>query len=364
MTLYKNVIRPILFQFDPEAAHHIGISLEHLLKIPGAYELTRNLVCHEDPRLQVTACGITFKNPLGLAAGFDKNARAMRLFSAMGFGHLEIGSVVGEPQEGNPRPRIFRFPKDEALINRMRFPSVGLEQFVKNLDRNLSLKNLPKIGVSIAKTHSVPFENAIKDLTKTFAAIVNHCAYVSVDVSCPAAEGLREQQTKEWLGQLFPELQKSNPREVPVFVKISPTLSWAEIDGVIECALKHKISGIIATNTSLGRERLSTPTSEAGGLSGKPNFPRTIEITRYIQKHANGKLVIVSVGGVRSASDVVQVMTAGASLVQIYTAIVYEGPFLIRNILRKLSEWMKAQSIENIQDIVGQGSIVSTSGLE
>lgn len=329
-------IRKLLFTQDSEAIHHSALKLAALAEFPlfrHALELLF-LVRHES--LQRQCAGLTFANPIGLAAGFDKNAQAIDFFSALGFGHLELGTVTAKPQSGNPKPRIFRLPDDSALINRMGFPSEGAEAVSQRLAARVRRKGDSIIGINIGKTKVVPIDDAASDYCASFSLLAPYADYVTLNVSSPNTPELRKLQEPERLRALFGAIHAINQRGLPLFVKIAPDLSDLELDEVLEVALSSRASGIIATNTTFSRDGLRTQTSEAGGLSGAPLTLKSRNIVAKLVGRLNGALPVIGVGGIMSADDAKRMLDAGAKLVQVYTGLVYQGPSFISNINKVL----------------------------
>ena len=338
--LYKLVVKKILFLLKPEKAHHLTLfSFGLLLKIPGAKYLLEKRFNKPTPNLQQTFWGITFPNPIGLAAGFDKDGRHFEKLAHLGFGFIEIGTVTPLPQNGNPRPRLFRLPNDEALINRMGFNNDGVDALVNRLKKNRP-QNLI-IGGNIGKNKQTPNELAHRDYFTCFDKLFPYVDYFVVNVSSPNTPDLRNLQEKEPLLHLLGELQKKNQRHSnprPILLKIAPDLSDTQLDDIIEIVQATNIAGIIATNTTIARNHLKTPakrinTIGSGGLSGQPLKSRSTEVIRYLRTHStNPDLVIVGVGGIAFGEDALEKLDAGSNLVQVYSGLVYEGPSLIAGI--------------------------------
>lgn len=338
--LYKSFLKPLFFLFPPEQAHHLTLFLFKLmLKIPIISSLFRRQFVLQHPQLERNFLGLTFPNPVGLAAGFDKDGKHFRTMAALGFGFVEVGTVTPRPQGGNPQPRLFRLPKDEALINRMGFNNAGVEALVKELQKGRP-KNLI-IGGNIGKNKDTPNEQATADYVFCFEQLFPHVDYFVVNVSSPNTPGLRALQEKEPLMQLLQTLQNLNfqkPAPKPMLLKIAPDLTDEQLDDIMEIVQTTGIAGVIATNTTISRENLQENTSEigAGGLSGAPLRQRSTDVIRYLNKQSNGRLFIMGVGGIASPADVLEKLAAGASLVQIYTGLIYEGPLLVKRINRAL----------------------------
>ena len=294
-----------------------------------------------DKRLERTVAGIRFPNPVGLAAGMDKNASLIDYWSSMGFGFVEIGTVTPLPQAGNDSPRLFRLPKDKALINRMGFNNDGKNVVAQRLQNK---KSNIIIGGNIGKNKDTPNEKAVDDYVKCLHKLYNYVQYFVVNVSSPNTANLRELQEKEPLKQLLSTLQYENhrkPKSKPIFLKIAPDLTDSQLDDIIEIVKETKIAGVIATNTTINREGLKTPSSEvnqmgAGGLSGQPVKNRSTEVIRYLAERSGKSFAIIGVGGIHSAADALEKLDAGADLIQIYTGLIYEGPGLVRKINKAL----------------------------
>jgi dihydroorotate dehydrogenase len=337
---YQYFVKPLLFLMAPERAHDVVASgLRFVMKIPGLSAVISWMYVYSDPRLARTVFGIHFPNPVGLAAGFDKNAKLIDEFAALGFGFIEVGTVTPKGQEGNPTPRLFRLPADAALINRMGFNNEGLEAMKKRL---LARQSKVIVGGNLGKNKVTPNEHAEEDYCSGFEALYEVVDYFVVNVSSPNTPNLRALQEKEPLKKLLVRLQALNgtkPKPKPILLKIAPDLTNEQLDDVIEIVLETQLAGVIATNTTLSREGLQAPEhlcSEMGGLSGKPLTVRSTEVIRYLHEKSKGQFPIVGVGGIHSAEDAVEKLKAGASLIQIYTGFIYEGPGLIQEINRAI----------------------------
>ncbi len=335
--MYKSIIRPLLFKFDPEKVHHFTFSvLKGIQKIPFVSNIIRQKYVIEDPRLEREIFGLKFKNPVGLAAGFDKDARLYQELSNFGFGFIEIGTITPKPQEGNPKKRIFRLPEDSAIINRMGFNNGGVIDVVERLKKN---KNV-LIGGNIGKNKVTPNEKAIYDYLICFDILYDVVDYFVVNVSSPNTPNLRELQDKEPLKNLLQTLQERNktkPTLKPILLKIAPDLTDEQLLDIIDIVKSTKIAGIIATNTTISREGLKSENlKETGGLSGKPLKNRSTEVIRFLSQKSCNAFPIIGVGGIHSAEDALEKLEAGASLVQLYTGFIYEGPKLIKEINQKI----------------------------
>ncbi|GAA4511104.1 quinone-dependent dihydroorotate dehydrogenase [Sphingobacterium thermophilum] len=324
----------------PEKAHHtVTRSLRSLTKVWGVKPLLKSIYTIEDPRLEREVFGLKFKNPVGLAAGFDKNAEYIEEMSNFGFGFIEIGTVTPRPQPGNDKPRMFRLIPDEALINRMGFNNQGADVAAGRL-KHLKNRNGLIIGGNIGKNKVTPNEEAVNDYIYCFNALYDYVDYFVVNVSSPNTPGLRDLQEKEPLMHILNTLQGLNSqKEVPkpILLKIAPDLTDSQLDDIVEIVTQTKIAGLIATNTTISREGLQSDSNlvkETGGVSGKPLTKRSTEVIRYVHEKSNGAFPIIGVGGIHSAADALEKLKAGASLVQIYTGFIYEGPGLIRDICK------------------------------
>lgn len=335
--MYK-IIRSVLFQFDTEKAHYFTAnSLRNILKIPGMKNIWKSRFGSNDPRLEKELFGLKFKNPVGLAAGFDKNATMFKDLEYCGFGFIEIGTVTPVGQEGNPKPRLFRVKDDQGIINRMGFNNWGVKEAVKQLKTR---KSDLIIGGNIGKNKVTPNENAIDDYRICFNELFPYVDYFVVNVSSPNTPNLRSLQEKEPLTNLLSELQQMNTQKdkrKPILLKIAPDLTNEQLDDIIDIVSETKIDGVIATNTTISREGLKTENSRieeigAGGLSGKPVKERSTEVVKYLADKSNKAFPIIGVGGIHSPEDAIEKMEAGADLVQIYTGFIYEGPRLIKRI--------------------------------
>jgi len=335
--MYKALIRPILFCFDPEKVHHFTFSLiRNISKVPGFKGLFRSMYLIKDKRLERELFGLKFKNPVGLAAGFDKDAKLYNELSNFGFGFIEIGTITPKPQEGNPKKRLFRLKKDSAIINRMGFNNGGIEEAVERLKKNSGVL----IGGNIGKNKVTPNENAVADYEICFNALFDYVDYFVVNVSSPNTPNLRALQDKEPLTQLLKALQVLNfkkDQSKPILLKIAPDLSDDQLLDIIDIVKITKIDGVIATNTTISREGLiSDNKTEVGGLSGKPLTKHSTEVIRFLAEKSNKAFPIIGVGGIHSAEDALEKLEAGADLVQLYTGFIYEGPRLIKSINKTL----------------------------
>lgn len=343
-SIYQRLLFPVLSWFPSEQVHNLTLSALKVAQntAPGRVLLRR--IAGEVPNQSVRVFGLTFPNVLGIAAGFDKDAQVVEGLALLGFGHVEVGTVTPYPQPGNPKPRVFRLPSDKALINRMGFPSRGIEYVVPRL-RTLSTKRNFILGVSLGKQKATPLAKAVDDYLVTMRAVYPYADYVAVNISSPNTPGLRELQGRKYIAELlgrlieesevFTEDRQIAPR--PLLVKISPDLSPDELDTILQVALQEGVDGIVATNTTTSRVGVYHPArQEEGGISGAPLRERNTAMIAEIHQATGGELPIVAVGGVFTAADVREKMDAGASLVQVYTGFVYEGPGMPGRVLRAL----------------------------
>ncbi len=336
------LIRSFLFLFDPEKVHYFTAAmLRFVLKIPGVNLLWRKYFVFEDKRLERNLFGLTFKNPVGLAAGFDKNASMYNDLAQCGFGFIEIGTVTPLAQPGNDKPRLFRLKKDKAIINRMGFNNDGVDAAVLNLKKR---RTNVIIGGNIGKNKITENEHAVDDYVKAFEGLHAHVDYFVVNVSSPNTPNLRALQEKEPLMALLSELKRRNLEKAiqrPILLKIAPDLTTEQLDDIIDIVLETEIDGVIATNTTINRDGLNATQETlaqigAGGLSGKPLTKQSTEVIRYLHVHSQGRFPIIGVGGIHSPEDAIEKLEAGASLVQLYTGFIYEGPGLIKRINKAL----------------------------
>jgi dihydroorotate dehydrogenase len=340
-----NFLRPLLFRLNPERAHALTL---HALRIAGNFLPSQKLLelIYKAPPKPVEVFGLTFKNQIGLAAGYDKDGVAIRGLSALGFGHVEIGTVTPKPQPGNPSPRVFRLVEDDAVINRMGFPSRGME-FVKEQLSQLAVNSdqlSVVVGVNIGKNKETPNEAAETDYLALLKHFAPYADYVTVNVSSPNTAGLRDLQERKALENLLLHLhqqrmveQEHLKKRIPILVKLSPDMSEAGLSDSLEAILNTQMDGVVVTNTTLGREGLaSSYRGESGGLSGKPLTVKSEAVLRQTIKLVNGKIPVVSAGGVMNPEDAKRRLEMGAALVQIYTGLVYRGPGLVKEIVRSL----------------------------
>ena len=352
MSVYQKLIRPLLFKIQPETAHEFGIEA---LKIGLNSKAAQKYV---GERYAVEAFGeierfnLKFKNPLGIAAGFDKNGVAVNQLAALGFGFVEVGTVTFNPQKGNEKPRLFRLPEEQALINRLGFNNEGTAKVVERLKK---IQPNCVLGVNIGKNKDVPNDAAIENYLASFDLAHEVADYIAVNVSSPNTPNLRELQKAENLEELLSALQKRNGElpAKPLLVKIAPDLDDLEIEAIVDIALRLNLSGIIATNTTINRDILKSNINETGGLSGKPVREKSNEVISKIYRYSNGKIPIIGVGGIFTAADAFEKVAAGACLIQSYTGFVYQGISFARNVNSGLNEILKSKGFAGLNDAIG-----------
>jgi dihydroorotate dehydrogenase len=356
---YRKLVRPVLFAQDAERAH--DFALKQLARA-GRSEFACNIIgkIYGAPELPVEVLGLQFPNPIGLAAGMDKFAAAVPVWEKLGFGFCEPGGVTWHAQPGNPAPRMFRAVADEAIVNRMGFNNPGAEVFAQKLSGWEKLGRWPRhpVGINLGKSKTTPLEKAAGDYANSFRALRNLADFFVVNVSSPNTPGLRELQDKSALDEIFAALQSQNSTRKPILVKVAPDLSFESLDEILELIGARKISGIVATNTTTSRPQTNDAArqkiyAEAGGLSGKPLRARSTEIIRHIFRQTRGQLPIVGVGGIFNADDAWEKIAAGASLIQIYTGLVFEGPGIAKTVVAGLMRRMEKEGVRDLKEVVG-----------
>ena len=361
MTLYR-CLRPLLFGLDAERAHRLTLaSAAALARVPGALEAVSAAARFEHPALAVSAFGLRFSNPVGLAAGFDKDGKLAGPLAALGFGFLELGTVTPRAQPGNPRPRLFRLPEDGAIVNRMGFNNAGAAALAERLGK-LRARPVP-LGVNLGKNRDTPLERAAEDYAAALGAVYAVADYAVVNVSSPNTPGLRSLQQGAELRALLAAVlaererrARETGRRVPLLVKFAPDLDPADLEAAAQAALDAGTDGLIAANTTLRRKGLrSAARGEAGGLSGRPLFPLALDAVRRLAGIVRGRVPIVGVGGISSAEDAYAFVRAGAALVQLYTGLVYRGPGVVREIQRGLVRLLERDGCASIAEAVGKG---------
>ena len=334
------LLKFFLFRIDPEKAHYITMWwFMAALKILGVKALFKGIYRTEDPSLERTIAGMKFSNPVGLAAGFDKNGLFLNAMATLGFSHIEVGTITPKPQEGNPKPRLFRLIKSRALINRMGFNNDGVEVLAQRLKQKRTAGLI--VGANIGKNKITPNEEAVNDYLTCFTTLYDLVDYFTVNVSSPNTPGLRSLQEKEPLTRLLSTLQEHNLKSKPVFLKIAPDLTEQQLDEIVEIIIDTKLTGVIATNTTITRDGLKESSEVvesigAGGLSGAPILNKSVSVVRYLKEKSNGQFVIIGVGGIEDYSSARHHLDAGADLIQVYSGFIYTGPGLVKSILRGL----------------------------
>ncbi|TDC55204.1 quinone-dependent dihydroorotate dehydrogenase [Actinomadura sp. KC345] len=353
--MYRLLFSLVISRVPAETVHQLTLrGLRAIQSVPGAVPLLRRLLAPRDPALAVRAFGLDFPSPLGLAAGFDKDAAAYEALGAFGFGHVEIGTVTGRPQPGNPRPRLFRLVPDRAVVNRMGFNNEGSEAAARRLRGR---RGGTVVGANIGKTKTVPEASAAADYVSSTERLAPHADYLVVNVSSPNTPGLRDLQAVEHLRPLLTAVReaadRASARRLPVLVKIAPDLADDDIDAVADLALDLGLDGIIATNTTVARDALLSPPAlvkETGGLSGAPLKERSLDVLRRLRSRTGGRLALISVGGVETADDVWERVRAGATLVQAYTGMIYGGPLWARRVNRGLSRRLRESAFRTLDE--------------
>ena len=361
------LLRPFLFALDPTRAHALAMTslgpVEHLAPLRQAL---RSLLETKDPRLEVRKMGLVFSNPIGIAAGLDKNAERARALAALGFGHVELGTVTAEPQQANPPPNMFRLPMDRALVNRLGFPNEGASVVAARVRARRGGVGVP-VGISIGKSRSValePLDDALADYVASFRAVKDVADFVVVNISSPNTKDLRSLQAADVARHLFAALRSEG--DVPLLVKIAPDLADDAIDAICREADAAGLSGVVATNTTIARDGLATSSAEierigAGGLSGPPLFPRALSVVKRVRGRLGPGACVIGVGGVHGAESALAMLRAGADLVQLYTSFVYEGPLLARSITRGIEAAMDGEGAATLEDLVSTNPSTRTT---
>jgi len=374
---WKLLARPVLFCLPAEAAHHAAMNaFSRMAALPTAAARLRRKYCICDTRLEVEIFSIRFPNPVGLAAGFDKDGRWYPQLATLGFGSIEIGTVTGQAQPGNPKPRLFRLPADKALINRMGFNSSGCNAVAATLAAQRKRGDFNGVlGINIGKSRAVPLADASTEYQKSFERLHDFADYFTINVSAPNTPNLRELQDPEHLVAIIQAIRTSNDllsnekqiEPKPILLKIAPDLTDKQLNEIAEVAREHQLSGVIATNTTLARNGLKTPAVKvgamgAGGLSGQPLHARSLQIISRLYRCFKGEIPIVGVGGIMNGMDAWNMITAGANLVQLYTGFIYGGPGIVREINLELLRHLKINNMDHISEAVGiHASMTSSS---
>ena len=362
---YRRLLRPAFFRHDPEAVHNFTMRwLNRASQHPTALEATET-ICGS-PQLPVDLFGLHFPNPVGLAAGMDKSAEAVPAWKALGFGHTELGAVTWRAQPGNPKPRVFRAPPAEAIVNRMGFNNPGAEAVAKELEHWHQSGRWPKhpVGVNLGKSKITLLEEAAQDYANSFRVLWPHADFFVVNVSSPNTPNLRQLQDKSALNEILAALQEVNAAASrqsaakPILVKVAPDLTFDVLDEILSLVSERQVAGIVATNTTIARPASDDPRvqktyAEMGGLSGRPVRERSTEVIRHLYRQSKGLIPIIGVGGIFTVEDAWEKITAGASLIQLYTGFIYEGPTLPKRIVAGLAEKLRERGLKQVADAVG-----------
>ena len=360
---YQYGVRPLLFSLDPEAAHHLAIATCRRISESSILQaIAKSTLYYSDSRLSQTLWNLKFENPVGLAAGFDKNAEAIGAWEHLGFGFAEVGTITAHAQSGNPQPRLFRLPSDRAVLNRMGFNNRGAAATAVDLKNYLQVHKLSiPLGINLGKSKITEIVDAKLDYAESLRSLYEFGDYFVVNVSSPNTPNLRDLQATDQLCGILAELNPINTQNKPILVKIAPDLNDADIIEVVKASQAYGVAGIIATNTTISRQNLTTThlvmtgkavTEEAGGISGQPVRDRSLEVINLIWQTTQGSLPIIGVGGLFTAEDAWQKITAGAAIVQVYTGLIYEGPMIVKQILQGLVAKLEANGLENIQQAI------------
>ncbi|HMV41301.1 MAG TPA: quinone-dependent dihydroorotate dehydrogenase [Leptospiraceae bacterium] len=355
--IYETTLKQLFFRLNPENAHELSKSLLMLANsLPFVFPIIEKLTTYESKRLQVEIAGIQFNNPLGMAAGFDKTGELYPFLAKLGFGHVEIGTITGEEQPGNPKPRIFRYEKQSALVNRMGFNNPGSEKAFETISKQT--KKIPR-GINVGKTKLVAIENAVQDYVKSFKKLSSLGDYGVINISSPNTPGLRSFQEKDSFISLIKGIKEGLGGEflIPTFIKLAPDLDDKSIEELLDVILDFRLAGVILTNTTIDKTTLSKYSKvEEGGISGLPVQKRSTEVIRLAYKKLKGRLPIIGVGGIDSGEAALEKIQAGANLFQIYTGYIYKGPLLPYSILEYLDRFMIRQGVSKISELVGTSS--------
>jgi dihydroorotate dehydrogenase len=364
---WRNFVRPVLFRIDAEKTHEqTGSFFSRMITLPGVARLTTATLRVDDPRLRVTRFGLQFPNPVGLAAGMDKNAEWFGALGTLGFGFLEVGTLTAQAQTGNPKPRIFRLPKDQALVNRMGSPNKGAAAAAKFLSQ---VSNLPILGINIGKSAAVPLESAAGDYLDSFERLFPYASYFTLNISSPNTVGLRKLQATEALSALLGELMQKNQslaqsrccEPKPILVKIAPDLTDDQLESIVLLCSNLRVAGLIVANTTTAREGLkaseqAVQAAGAGGLSGAPLTRRSRELVAKVYCMSQGAIPIIGVGGIMSGEDAWEMIRAGASLIQVYTGLIYGGPSFVASIKRHLLKRLTESGKSSIEEVIGEAN--------
>ncbi len=368
--LWRSVGRNLLFKFPAEWTHHFSMgTFAGLSSLPAIPSIVRSRFTVKDPRLASEVFGLRFANPVGLAAGFDKDAKWFPDLANLGFSHVEVGTLTGQAQPGNPKPRLFRLPADNAIINRMGFNNEGADAAARRLAKTPKARQSDILGINIGKTKVVPISEAIDDYLFSFERLFSYADYFTINVSSPNTPGLRELQNREPLIELLNRLQELNLRlstdheiaNKPILLKIAPDLGDGQLEDIVSIVKETKLSGLIATNTTIARDGLKTSDNQVGeigngGLSGAPLTIRSRDIVSQAFKLADGAFPIIGVGGIMNGDDAWEMISAGASLVQLYTGFIYGGPSIVKEINKTILRRLSELKLDSVSDAVGRGA--------
>ncbi|EJO78823.1 quinone-dependent dihydroorotate dehydrogenase [Leptospira interrogans] len=353
---YSVFLKPFFLSLDPETAHELAKNFLGIgQKFPGFLTLMESMTSYQSDRLKTKIAGIEFENPLGMGAGFDKTGELYPFLSRMGFGHIEVGTITGQKQSGNPKPRVFRYPQDQALVNRMGFNNPGAD----SAEKIISSQKKTKIrGINAGKTKIVPEEKAVEDYVYTLKKLSPYADYAVINISSPNTPGLRNFQKQENFVSLIQGIRKDLGKnfKIPLFVKFAPDMETKELEALLETSLSLKINGVILTNTTIDKSCLKNyPNVEKeGGLSGTPLKNRSTEFVRIAYRILKRRIPIIGVGGIDSEKTALEKILAGADLIQIYTGYIYQGPFLPMRILKFLDRFLEKQDLKTVSDLVGK----------
>lgn len=356
MTSFYPALRPLLFQLDAETAHAITLqALRAVQHSPALLRILTRMFAFEDARLRTEVCGLHFRNPIGIAAGYDKNAACVPGLSALGAGHVEVGTLTPLAQRGNARPRVFRLAQDAALINRLGFPNAGIVAALPRLAALRARGHAAPLGINIGKGRDTPLELALEDYSTLLQQVHPFADYIAINISSPNTPGLRTLQSSAALAPLLgalEQLRRQHCPRLPLFVKIAPDLSPAQLDELLDAALANDIDGVIATNTTTARPNLRSPAAGAeGGLSGVPLQPASTAAIRHIRKYSGNQLAIIGAGGIDCAAAALEKLSAGANLLQVYTGLVYQGPGLLQAINRGLVQMLAQRGAHSLAEL-------------
>ncbi len=355
MDFYTSVLRPLLFLFDGERAHRFGMAAASLCNSDVFGGVVSRCMQVHDERLSVDIAGIRFAAPLGIAAGFDKEGEAIGFAQSIGASHIEVGTVTLRPQRGNPRPRVFRIPDEEAIVNRMGFPSSGVDAVLGRLDRWSKRERTIRIGINIGKNKETPISDAVDEYARLTALVAPFADYVCINVSSPNTPDLRTLQEPSRLCALLAASRAASCGK-PLFVKLSPDIEPHDLEAIVGVIVEQKIDAVVATNTTISREACPAARTFEGGLSGAPIFERSCDFVSQLYRHLGGAAPIVGVGGIDSSERAVRMLSAGARALQMYTGLVFKGPSVVSQIHHGIAKWLEDRGFKSIEEIVGQGN--------